>query len=338
MPSSPSAHLTSLNADPMTTPRILLTRRWPEVVEARLRQSYSVTVADDDRPLSATSLACAMSDYDALCPTVTDRLGAEMFASSSRVRIIANYGAGVDHINLLSARAAGVVVTNTPDVLTEATAELAMLLILAVSRRAGEGARELCDGNWTGWRPTHLIGQGLGGRTLGLVGFGRIAQATAQRARRGFGMSIAYYSRRPAGPVVEDEFNARRCHTLDELVALSDVVSLHCPGGPETRHLINATVLAAMRPGSILVNTARGSVVDETALAAALQAGHLAGAGLDVFENEPRVSADLLACPNTVLLPHLGSATSNTRIAMGMKAADNLDRFFAGSPLLDQVV
>jgi len=315
-------------------PRILISRRWPEAVEQRLCLRYEVTLNPTDTPLTAEKLRAAMGEYDALCPTVSDRLPAEVLsAPGPRVKIIANYGAGFEHIDLEAAKAAGLVVTNTPDVLTDATAELAVLLMLMTSRRAGEGERELRAGQWTGWRPTHLLGQSLAGKTLGLVGYGRIARATAQRARAALGMEIAYYSRRRAA----DEDGATYHDTLENLAAAADVLSLHTPGGPETHHLVNAALLARMKPTAILINTARGSVVNEHDLAHALEGGVIAGAGLDVYKGEPRLDPVLLAAPNTVLLPHLGSATLETRTAMGMRVVDNLDRFFNGESPRDRI-
>lgn len=315
-------------------PRILISRRWPGAVEARLRQRYDVTLNEGDAPMSVERLRMAMGAYDALCPTVSDRVTAEVLAApDARVKIIANYGAGYEHIDLAAAKAAGVVVTNTPDVLTDATAELAVLLMLMTSRRAGEGERELRAGQWIGWRPTHLLGRSLAGKTLGLVGYGRIARATARRARAALGMEIAYYSRRR----VVDEEGATYHDTLEGLAAAADVLSLHTPGGPATHHLVDAALLARMKPTAILINTARGSVVAEADLARALGEGTIAGAGLDVYQGEPKVDPVLLAAPNTVLLPHLGSATLETRTAMGMRVADNLDRFFDGEPPIDRV-
>lgn len=315
-------------------PKILLSRRWPDAVEARLAAHYDVTLNTDDQPFGEARFREAMARFDALCPTVSDRISASVLAEPNpRVRIIANYGAGFEHIDLGAAKAAGLVVTNTPDVLTDATAELALLLILMTSRRAGEGERELREGRWAGWRPTHLLGQSLAGKTLGLVGYGRIARATAQRARAALGMKIAYHSRRR----VEDEDGAIYHDTLQGLAAVSDVLSLHTPGGPATHHMIDADLLARMKPGAILINTARGSVVAEEDLARALNEGVIAGAGLDVYQGEPQVNPVLLAVPNLVLLPHLGSATLETRTAMGMRVADNLDRFFRGEAPLDRV-
>lgn len=325
-------------ASPMPTqPRILLTRRWPDVVEQQLRHHFDVTIYPDDRPMSRAALAQAMRDFDALCPTVSDRIDAEVLAGPGlRVRILANYGVGFDHIDLDAARTAGIVVTNTPGVLTEATAEIAMLLMLMASRRAGEGEREVRAGAWSGWRPTHLMGQSLSGKLLGLVGFGRIAQAMAGRAKA-FGMTIAYTGRRRAEPVIEAAFDARFVPELADLAGACDVLSLHCPGGPATRNMIDAAILARMKPTAILVNTARGSVVDEAAIADVLRRGGIAAAGFDVYADEPTVPSALLDLPNAVLLPHLGSATIEARTAMGRKAMDNLERFFAGEPVIDRV-
>ncbi|MBG6120818.1 MULTISPECIES: 2-hydroxyacid dehydrogenase [unclassified Sphingobium] len=312
-------------------PRILVTRKWPERVEALIAQRYDATFNDSDVALTSAQLAAAMRDFDAICPTITDRLDASILGvAGRRVQIIANYGAGVDHIDLAAARAAGIVATNTPGVLTDATADIAITLMLMTTRRAGEGERELRAGQWTGWRPTHLLGTSLRGKTLGLVGFGRIAQAMAERARFGFGMDIVYFSRRPGPQEDEQRLGARFVPSLVDLVAQSDVVSLHIPGGAETRNIIDAAIFAHMAPHAILINTARGDVVDEGALIDALEAGRIGGAGLDVFAGEPHVSQRLRDAPNTVLLPHLGSATRETREAMGMRALANLDDWREG--------
>ncbi|HTQ35698.1 MAG TPA: D-glycerate dehydrogenase [Steroidobacteraceae bacterium] len=319
-------------------PRILLTRRWTDEVEHHLAARYDVTRNPADVPLTAAELRAAMCDYDALCPTVTDRIDAAVLdVPGRRVRLIGNFGVGYNHVDIEAARRLGIRVSNTPDVLTETTADLAMLLLLMATRRAGEGERELRAGRWTGWRPTHMLGTSLAGKRLGLVGFGRIAQATARKAHAAFGMRIAYHGRRRAAPDVEAQTGAEFFTSLDDLVAGCDVLSLHCPGGPETFHLIDATRLARMRPSAVLINTARGPVVDEAALAAALAEKRIAAAGLDVYEHEPRVHPDLLALENVVLLPHLGSATVETRTAMGMRVVANLDAFFTGQPLRDPV-
>lgn len=317
----------------MTKPRILLTRRWPEAVEARLAASYAVTRNESDVPMDAAALAAAMCEHDALCPTVTDKITREVILTEGRrARIIGNYGAGFEHVDLDAAREAGIAVTNTPDVLTDATADIAMTLILMTTRRAGEGERELRAGDWTGWRPTHLLGRSLRGKVLGLVGYGRIARAVAARAKA-FGMTVAVHSRSRAEDVPENAYHA----TLDGLLRVADVVSLHAPGGAATRHMIDATALAAMKRDAVLVNTGRGTLIDEAALAVALKEGTIAAAGLDVFEREPAVEAALVDLSNAVLLPHLGSATLETREAMGMKVADNLDAFFAGREPFDRV-
>jgi lactate dehydrogenase-like 2-hydroxyacid dehydrogenase len=320
-------------------PRILLTRRWTEEAEQRLAARFDVTRNEQDVPLTAEQLAQAMREHDALCPTVTDSITAGILRTDGRrVRLIGNFGVGYNHIDVAAAAQLGIRVSNTPDVLTDTTADLAILLMLMATRRAGEGERELRGGKWSGWRPTHMMGQGLAGKTLGLIGFGRIAQATARRAHLGFGMHIVYNSRRRVEPSVEAECSARYLDSVEQLVAASDVISLHCPGGAATHHLINAQRLRLMKPTAVLVNTARGTVVDEAALAQALAAGRIAAAGLDVYEREPVVNPQLLALDNVVLLPHLGSATLETRTAMGLRVAENLEAFFDGKPLRDPVV
>ena len=316
---------------------VLVTRRWPEEVERALQERFEVVLDESDRPLRQQELAQAMDVFDVLCPTVSDKIDAEVIAGGSRVKLIANYGVGFDHIDLAAAKAKAIAVTNTPGVLTDATADIAMTLLLMAARRAGEGERELRAGEWSGWRPTHLIGSGLKGKVLGLVGFGRIAIATARRARHGFGMRIAYYGRRECDPAVAQELDAEFIPELNELLAASDFVSLHVPGGAETANLIGAGALAAMKPGSYLINTARGGVLDHDALAEALVSGRLAGAGLDVYPQEPHVPPALLELESVVLLPHLGSANAETRIAMGMKALANVEAFARGEPLPDRV-
>lgn len=315
----------------MSRPNLLITRRLPAAVLERLRASYEVTVNPDDRALGREALLMALRSYDALSPTITDKLDAALLLSPGlKTRIIANFGAGFEHIDLDAARRANLVVTNTPGALTDATAELTILLILMASRRAGEGERLLRMGKWTGWAPTQLLGMDVRGKTLGLIGFGRIAKETARRARAALGMRIAYHSRTRANAEEESALGAEHHAALESLLAVSDVVSLHCPGGAATRHLINAQALARMKPSAILINTARGSVVDEEALATALAQRQIAAAGLDVYEREPAVSPALQELENVVLLPHLGSATLEARTAMGMQMADNLDSFFAG--------
>jgi len=319
-------------------PKVLVTRRLPAAVEQRVSESYDATLATHDEGLSAAEIAEAMRTYDALCPSILDKIGADALnLDGRRVKVMANYGAGIEHIDLAAAKAAGVVVSNTPDVLTEATAEIAVLLMLMLARRAGEGERQLRAGEWRGWRPTHMMGSELSAKRLGLIGFGRIGQATARLAKAGWNMPISYYSRRRAAPEVEAAYDAKYCESLEALLAEADVVSLHTTGGAETRHMIDAARLSQMKPGAVLINTARGPVVDEAALVEALAAGRIAGAGLDVYEQEPKVHPGLLGMENVVLLPHLGSAMVETRVAMGMRMLDNLDAFFAGTELRDRV-
>lgn len=250
------------------TLRVILTRRWSAAVEAALAERFDVVLNDSDTPMSQAALAAAMNDCDVLCPTVSDRIDANVIASGDRCRLIANYGVGFDHIDVAAARAKGIAVSNTPGVLTDATADLAMTLILMATRRAGEGERELRAGRWSGWRPTHLVGASLRDKVLGVVGFGRIGQALAERARHGFGMKIAYFARREseAAAALDAEF----CPDLADLLGKADVVSLHVPGGAETANLIDARAMAAMKRGSYLINTARGGVLDHDALAEAL--------------------------------------------------------------------
>jgi lactate dehydrogenase-like 2-hydroxyacid dehydrogenase len=318
-------------------PSLLVTRRLPEAVESALRERFAVTQREDDSPLDSSELVKAMESHDALLCTVTDQVGPECFSTPGRrARIVANFGVGVNHIAVDAAREAGVAITNTPEVLTDDTADLAIGLMLAVMRRMGEGERQLRAGAWTGWRPTHLLGQRLNGKTLGVIGLGRIGRAVARRASLGFGMNVLGWSRsrkRPseAGAPIE------RVNRLDHMLERCDVVSIHCPLVPTTRHLIGAMQFGHMKPTAVLINTARGPIVDEAALVTALEDGRIAGAGLDVYEDEPRVHPGLIGREDVVLLPHLGSATRETRDAMGMRAVENLDAFFAGTEPPDRV-
>ncbi|MFM6930910.1 MAG: 2-hydroxyacid dehydrogenase [Novosphingobium sp.] len=314
----------------MPAPRLLVTRALPPLVEERIR-AMPVDPVFVTGPVSVDDLQAALREFDLLLPTITDKFTAEVFGTDVRTRLIANFGAGVEHFDLAAATAAGIAVTNTPDALTDATAELALTLMLMAMRRAAEGERVVRAGGWKGWGPTAMLGQGLSGKLLGLVGYGRIAKATAARARA-FGMRISCFSRSPVS-----EPDVRSFASLDDLLAEADVVSLHVPGGEATRHLINAESLARMKPSAVLVNTARGSVVDEAALAEALAARRIYAAGLDVFEAEPKVHPALLTCENAVLLPHLGSATIETRTAMGMQALDNIEAWLAGRDLPNRV-
>ena len=321
----------------MERPKVLVTRRWPAEVEHALQQRFDVTLNATDRPLGAAGLARAMDEYDVLCPTVSDAIDASVIGAGGRVRLIANYGVGFDHIDLAAAEARGIAVSNTPGVLTDATADIALTLLLMAARRAGEGERELRDGRWSGWRPTHLVGSALRDKVLGLVGMGRIAIATARRAHHGFGMKIAYYGRRECDPAVAAELEAEFYPSLHTLLRVADFVSLHVPGGAATANLVDAEALAQMKPGAYLINTARGGIVDHDALAEALGSGRLAGAGLDVYPHEPQVPSALLGLENVVLLPHLGSATAEARVAMGMKALANVEAFARGEPLPDRI-
>lgn len=317
---------------------ILVTRRLPEAVERSLRDEFGAVLNPDDHQFSADELREAIRSFDVLLCTLTDGLTRDVVATMpKRARLLANFGVGTNHIDLAAARDAGLVVTNTPGVLTDDTADLTLLLVLAVARRAGEGRRELQEATWGGWCPTHLLGTRVTGATLGIVGFGRIGQAVARRARLGFGMHILYHSPRPAPPGIEEALEVERAESLHSLLARSDFVSLHCPATPATRHLIGAEELARMRPSAFLINTARGDVVDETALIRALEQGTIAGAALDVFENEPRVRDPLRTLPNVFALPHLGSATVDSRVAMGDRVLVNIRAFLRGEDPPDRV-
>src|SRR5437867_4088700 len=319
-------------------PRVVVTRRLPAPVEEQLTREFDVRLNPDDRALSAAELADALRDADGLLPTVTDRLTREVLAVEPlRARIIANYGVGFNHIDTASAKARGLVVTNTPDVLTDDTADDAVMLMLMVARRGAEGDRLVRAGAWTGWGPTHLLGTRVSGKTLGLIGLGRIGRAVAQRAHHGFGMRVIFHDPYPPPPAVVAELGAEPRGSVDDVLREADFVSLHSPATPETRHLMDARRLALMKRGAFLINNARGDIVDEAALVAALKQGTIAGAGLDVFEREPAVTPDLLTMENVVLLPHLGSATHETRIAMGLRALDNLKAFFSGASPRDRV-
>ncbi|MBL0374566.1 D-glycerate dehydrogenase [Rhizobium sp. KVB221] len=318
----------------MTKPKVIVTRRWPREVEARLADMFDVTLNEADRPYGQQELREALRQADAVLPTVTDKLGADILAAGMRTKILGNFGVGFNHIDIPAARSAGLVVTNTPAVLTDATADLAMTLLLMCARRAGEGERELRSGAWSGWRPTHLCGTQVTGKTIGIIGMGRIGQAMARRCHFGFGMDVVFFD---SYPVANPGVPARQLATVEEVLAAADFVSLHCPGGGENHNLINQQRLACMKSTAILINTARGDVVDEEALVQALDKGLIKGAGLDVFKSEPVVPSTLTDRQDVVLLPHLGSATSETRIAMGMRVIDNLSAFFEGRTPPDMV-
>ncbi len=320
-------------------PVVLVTRRLPGPVEEQLGREFDARLNPDDHAFSGAELSTALGSADALVPTVTDRLSATVLAAQPlRTRILANYGAGFNHIDTAAAKTRGLVVTNTPDVLTDDTADAAVMLMLMVARRAGEGERQVRAGAWTGWRPTHMLGTRVSGKTLGLIGLGRIGRAVAQRARHGFGMRVVFHDPYPPPPSVVAELGAEPRASVDDVVREADFVSIHSPATPDTRHLIDARRLTLMKPGAFLINTARGDIVDEAALVAALQHKAIAGAALDVYEREPEVTRNLLAMEQVVLLPHLGSATSETRVAMGLRVLENLRAFFAGVPPRDRVV
>lgn len=324
-------------ADPTAAPRIVVTRKLPDAVEARLKERFAVALNPEDEPFSPARLLRAMQEADGVLVSVNDIVDeAVLEAGGARqAGILANFGVGVNHIDLEAARRHGVVVTNTPGVLTDATADLAMALILAATRRMSETEAILRRGGWDGFRPTGWMGMGLQGKTLGIIGMGRIGQATARRAHLGFGMKVVYFNR---SPVEGLDFAAEARPSIEAVMGEADVVSLHVPGSAANRALISAARLAAMKPTAYLVNTARGDILDEPALIAALQARRIAGAGLDVYAEEPQVPAALLGIDSVTLLPHIGSATIETRTAMGMLATDNLIAHFAQEALPARVV
>ena len=320
------------------TPRVIVTRRLMPSVEARMAELFEVVPSSDDHPMDRDELIAAMRDADVLVPTVTDRIDRAMIeAAGARIGLIANFGAGIEHIDLAAARAAKIIVTNTPGVFTDDTADLTMTLILSVPRRVVEGVRLVRRGEWTGWAPSAMLGHRIGGKRLAIIGMGRIGQAVAHRARA-FGLDIAYHSRHRLPAALENMLGARFEENFDQLVAEADILTLHCPASPETHHIINAARIAMMKPTAYLINTARGDLIDEEALIAALEAGKLGGAGLDVYAREPTIDPRLLALPNVITLPHLGSATVEGREASGERVIANI-RFWAdGHRPPDQVL
>ncbi|MEQ1641397.1 MAG: D-glycerate dehydrogenase [Novosphingobium sp.] len=319
-------------------PRVHVTRHLIPSVEARMSELFDVTLNVEDRPLSRDELVLAMQTSDVLVPTVTDRIDAGMLEEvGGRLGLIANFGAGTDHIDLAAARARKVIVTNTPGVFTDDTADLAMMLILSVPRRLGEGSRLIRDGQWTGWAPTAMLGRGIGGKRLGIVGMGRIGQAVAHRARA-FGMEVVYHNRHRLPQSIETMFSARYEPDLDRLFAESDILTLHCPAGTGTHHLVDAARFRTMKSDAYLINTARGDLIDEEALITALQTGQIAGAGLDVFAREPQVDPRLIALPSVITLPHLGSATIEGRAHAGEKVIANIRFWIDGHRPPDQVL
>ena len=319
-------------------PTVFVTRRLPETIEARMMELFDARLSAADEPLTRPSLLAAAADADVLVPTVTDRIDRALIDElPGRVRLIANFGVGVDHIDLAACAARGVTVTNTPGVLTEDTADMAIALLLAAPRRLGEGERLVRAGGWAGWSPTFMIGRRVSGKRLGIVGMGRIGQAVAARAR-GFSLSIHYHNRRRLHPEIEAELEATWWRSLDQMLAHMDFVSINCPHTTETHRLLSERRLGLLQPHAVVVNTARGEIIDEAALARALAAGRIAAAGLDVYEREPAVEAGLLALDNVVLAPHLGSATREGRVAMGERVLINIKTFVDGHTPPDRVL
>ncbi|MEX0371487.1 MAG: 2-hydroxyacid dehydrogenase [Tateyamaria sp.] len=317
---------------------VVVTRRLPAEVETRLSELFDVTLRDSDTPLTRGEIVEAMKTADVLVPTITDAVdGAMIGQAGTRLKLIANYGAGVDNIDVATARQRGILVSNTPGVLTDDTADMTMGLILAVTRRLPEGLAAMQSGAWDGWSPTAFLGGRVAGRRLGILGMGRIGQAVARRAAA-FGMQVHYHNRRRLRPEIEEQLQATWWESLDQMVARMDVISVNCPHTPSTFHLMNARRLKLMKPDAVIVNTSRGEVIDENALTRMLRAGEIAGAGLDVYENGTEVNPRLRELNNVVLLPHMGSATRESRIEMGEKVIINIKTFDDGHRPPDQVV
>jgi glyoxylate reductase len=327
----------------MTRKRLLVivTRKLPDVVETRMRELFDAKLNIDDKPLSRSELAEAMAIADALVPTVTDRIDAELIGlAGQQLKLIANFGNGVDNIDVEAATNRGISITNTPGVLTEDTADMTMALILSVARRIVEGAKTISSGEWAGWAPTWMLGRRITGKRLGVVGMGRIGQALARRAKA-FGLQIHYHNRRRVAAAIEEGLEATYWESLDQMLARMDIVSVNCPHTPATYHLLSARRLKYLRPHAIIVNTARGEIIDEAALTRMLELGELAGAGLDVFEHEPAVSPKLVrlaAAGKVTLLPHMGSATFEGRVDMGEKVIVNVKAFMDGHHPPDRVL
>ena len=319
--------------------KVLVTRKWPDSVEHRLSEKFDATLNLTDVPLDEEQLKEAMLNYDALLPTVTDKISNSILSvENKRVRIVGNFGVGFNNIDIDSAKNNGIVVTNTPEVLTDCTADIAMLLMLGIARRASEGEPHVRNTEWTGWRPTHMMGTKVTGKVLGLVGMGRIAQAMAKKAHFGFGMKIVFFDPYFKNKEIIEKFSAISSNSIEDLLSESDFVSLHCPSTPETQGLINTEMLEKMKPSAYLINTARGDIVVEEDLIKALENNQIKGAGLDVYLNEPSVPDKLKNLKNVFLLPHLGSATEETREAMGLRVYDNIEAFFNDNEPLDRVV
>ncbi len=317
---------------------VVVTRRLPEPVETRMKELFDVELRDPDTAMSRDDLAAAMRRADVIVPNLTDQIDAALIAQAGdKLKLIANYGAGVDHIDVATARQRGILVSNTPGVVTEDTADMTMALILGVTRRIPEGIATMQQGEWQGWSPMAMLGGRIAGRRLGILGMGRIGQAVARRARV-FGMQIHYHNRRRLRPEVEEQLEATWWESLDQMVARMDVLSINCPHTPSTFHLMNARRLKLMKPSAVIVNTSRGEVIDENALTRMLRAGEIAGAGLDVYERGAEINPRLRELPNAVLLPHMGSATIEGRIEMGEKVILNIKTFADGHRPPDQVL
>ena len=323
----------------MSKPKVILTRKWPEAAEAKAKELFDAVINKDDHKMSIEELKEAMRNADALCPTVSDfQIDSEILNVKNRnCKIVANFGVGFNNIDTEAAKKAGVIVTNTPDVLTDCTADIAMVLLLSVARRIGEGERLVRNKEWSGWCPTHMLSTKVTGKKLGFIGFGRIAQAVAQKAHFGFGMEISFYDPYPPSDEIIKKFSAKKFDTLEEVLVDSDFITLHCPGGGSNTNLMNKDRFALMKESAFLINTARGDVVDEAALVQALKDDVIAGAGLDVYAKEPTVTEELLSMNNVVLIPHLGSATTETRVAMGLRSLANVKAFFDGKEPGDRV-
>ena len=322
----------------MSKPIVIVTRRLPDVIETRMMELFDCRLNLEDRPMSQMELIEAVKVADVLVPTVTDRIDAAVLSQAGpKLKLIASFGTGVDHIDLKTARMRGINVTNTPGVLTEDTADMTMALILSVPRRLAEGVRLVREGGWSGGSPTGMLGHRIWGKRLGIIGMGRIGQAVARRAK-GFGLSIHYHNRRRVHEDVEQELEATYWESLDQMLARMDIISVNCPHTPATFHLLSARRLKLLRPEAYIVNTSRGEVIDENALTRMLGNGEIAGAGLDVFEHEPAVNPKLLKLDNVVLLPHMGSATIEGRIAMGEKVIINTKTFADGHTPPDRVL
>jgi glyoxylate reductase len=323
---------------PARKPKVIVTRKLPDPVETRMRELFDTELNVSDAPMTKAQLLDAVGRCDVLSPTITDHIDGEVIAAAGeRLKLIANFGAGVDHIDVAAAQTKGLIVTNTPGVLTDDTADLTMALIMATARRIVEGANVVQAGGFQGWTPTWMLGHRITGKRLGVIGLGRIGSAVARRARA-FGLQIHYHNRKRVSPRIEEELEATYWDSLDQMLARVDIVTVHSPHTPATYHLLSARRLKLLQPHAIVVNTARGEIIDEDALAELLKAGRIAGAGLDVFEFEPSVNPKLLNLPNAVLLPHLGSATVEARVDMGEKVIINIKTWMDGHRPPDRVL